>query len=151
MHTPIEYNDGVPFDEETMRIEQCPRCHNRVFGKNAQFCRICGLNLCNLCDGGVKDEHGEIWYSEERQHPNPSNARFCETCGRPTYFFNNGILCDFMKFKQEDDASEDSKNWLESTSIYQEIAAAPESEGYVPANVNIQTMGSSNDDEELPF
>jgi Zn-dependent peptidase ImmA (M78 family)/RNA polymerase subunit RPABC4/transcription elongation factor Spt4 len=152
MHTPIEYNDGVPFDEETMRIEQCPRCHNRVFSNNAQFCRICGLNLYNMCDGGVEDERGEIWYSEERQHPNPSNARFCERCGRPTYFSINGIMCDFKNFNPKNgDAGDDDNSWLESSTVYQEIAAAPESEGYVPANVNIQTLDSSDDDEELPF
>lgn len=151
MHAPIEYNDGVPFDEETMRIEQCPRCHNRDFSKNAQFCRICGLNLYNMCDGGVEDENGEIWYRADHQHPNPSNARFCETCGRPTYFFTNNILCKYEKFVPQDDKDNEDDSWLEASSVYQEIAAAPESEGHFPAGFNVQTLSSSDGDEDPPF
>lgn len=157
MHPAIEYNDGVPFDENTMRIEQCPRCHNRVFSKNAQFCRICGLNLYNMCDGGVEDERGEVWYSEERQHPNPSNARFCETCGRPTYFFNNNILCEFKKFRPEPDedsgSEDDDEDWLRQNGVYEEIAAAPESEGYIPEQGDLDADPQTVDveDEELPF
>jgi len=152
MHAPIEYNDGVPFDENTMRIEQCPRCHNRVFSSDAQYCRICGLSLYNLCDGGEEDDEGRVWYNEERRHSKPSNARFCERCGRPTYFFENGILCEYTKFAPEgvDDDTEDDDSWLTENPVYQEIAAAPESEGYLPADVQAQTL-DDDEDGELPF
>lgn len=147
MHTPIQYNDGVPYDEQTLRIMQCPRCHNREFSGSAQYCRICGTSLYNFCDGGEEDERGEVWYDEKNRHPNPSNARYCETCGRPTFFFINRILCDYTKFKPDNVESHLSLN----DSIYQEIVSAPESEGYLLPSAQTQGLVSSDDDGVLPF
>lgn len=156
MHAPIEYNDGVPYDEDTLRIEQCPRCHNQQFSPNALYCRICGMDLYNRCDGMEEDSYGNWYPNEQARHKNPSNARFCETCGRPTFFFDQNILCDYTKFEPEgtgsDDTAEVDDSWLTGSTVYQEIAAAPESEGYLPANVQMQTVGDSDDDDgDLPF
>ncbi len=104
MHKPVQYSDGVPYDTETMRVEQCPRCHNTEFSPKAQYCRICGASLYNYCDGGYEDYEGRLFFDEERRRrPNPSNARFCETCGRPTHFFDSRILCDYTKYVPETD------------------------------------------------
>ena len=150
MHKPIQYNDGAPYDERTLRIGQCPRCHNKEFSENAQYCRICGTSLYNFCDGGVEDNHGEIWYSAENRHPNPSNARFCETCGRPTYFFSSKILCDYTKFQPDDSEIEEEIGFRDNP-VYQEITAAPESEGYLTPYDQVQVLASLDDDEQLPF
>lgn len=152
MHPAIDYNDGVPYDEETMRIEQCPRCHNRQFSQHAQYCRICGMDLYNRCDGMEQDGYGNWYPNPQAMHYNPSNARFCETCGRPTFFFTEKILCGYKDFKPEDTEVDDD-SWLQNNDLYAEIAAAPESEGYIPEigdlQVNPQTV--SSDDEDLPF
>ncbi len=155
MHPAIEYNDGVPFDENTMRIEQCPRCHNRVFGKNAQFCRICGLDLYNRCDGMEQDLNGNWYENPEAMHYNPSNARYCETCGRPTFFYTQKILCDYKDFKPDEapDDEDGSEDLLRQNGVYEEIAAAPESEGYIPeqGDLDADPQIVDVDDEELPF
>lgn len=152
MHPAIEYNDGVPFDGESMRIEQCPRCHNRQFSDKAQYCRICGMDLYNRCDGMEEDNFGNWYPNPEAQHFNPSNARFCETCGRPTFFFSQKILCDYKDFKPDAEDSEENKlSWLTNSPVYQEIAAAPESEGYLPEGDPAPALVATEDDEELPF
>ena len=95
--TSMKYEDGVPFDSETMRVMECPLCHNEEFGDNAKFCRICGTDLYNYCDGLVFEDDGNGSYVKDR-HPNPSNARFCEICGRPTCFGEKGILCNYESY-----------------------------------------------------
>ncbi len=155
MHAPIHYNDGVPYDESTMRVRQCPRCHNSDFSENAQYCRICGMDLYNRCDGMEQDSYGNWYENENAHHCNPSNARYCETCGRPTFFYEQKILCDYAKFKPEaedggDDGDADGgiipphlKN------VFAEIAAAPEAEGYIPEQDSAEFV--TVDDDELPF
>ena len=71
----------------TLRVIECPKCKNEEFGKDADFCRICGSHLHNKCEGEWNDRDEYVV-----QHDNPGNARFCETCGKPTYFFTNGFL-----------------------------------------------------------
>lgn len=153
MHQAIEYNDGVPYDEDTLRIEQCPRCHNKQFGKDAHFCRICGLDLFNMCEGVLEEDSFGNQYIDQ-QHANPSNARFCETCGRPTFFFKQKILCAYTDFKQDDEEDpEEDDGWLYHNDVYEEISAAPESEGYIPeqGDMEVSPETVSTEDMELPF
>ena len=153
MHPAIEYNDGVPYDEETLRVEQCPRCHNRQFSQNALYCRICGMDLYNRCDGMEQDNFGNWYSNEEARHRNPSNARFCETCGRPTFFLDQKILCAYTDFKPEDVEDTDDDGWLYQNNVYGEIAAAPESEGYIPEQGDLEVSPETVtvDTDELPF
>lgn len=57
------------------------------------------MNLYNDCKGihtqnfNGFDDIGEI-------HHNPSNARYCETCGAKTRFFTDGILCDHSDYNK---------------------------------------------------
>jgi Zn-dependent peptidase ImmA (M78 family)/ribosomal protein L37E len=94
------YEDGVDFDESTMKVKICPRCGNEEFSENAEFCRICGTNLYNDCEGiHTQDFNG---YEEVGEiHHNPSNARYCETCGAKTRFFIDGILCDHSEYNKK--------------------------------------------------
>lgn len=90
------YNDGVNMDEEG-KVLECPRCNNEEFSQDAEHCRICGLSTSNKCEGYYDEEYGGHFVS----HDNPSNARFCETCGKPTAFFNEEILKPWEIAKQE--------------------------------------------------
>lgn len=116
----MKYLDGAPQDAETMRILECPRCKNDEFGKDAFHCRICGLSLYNLCVG--ENEYNQ-------QHKNPSNARFCETCGCETNFFREGIL----------------KSWQELQGISND-RSDEHSDGNIANGLNVIVP-----DDELPF
>ena len=80
------YNDGVEIDRKG-RVLICPNCKNEEFSDKADFCRVCGTSLYNKCAGEWDDsaEYYEV-------HNNPGNARFCETCGKPTLFYELGFL-----------------------------------------------------------
>ena len=82
----------------TLRVIECPKCKNEEFGKDAYFCRICGSHLHNKCEGEWNDRDEYVV-----QHDNPGNARFCETCGKPTYFFTNGFLDAWEKVQKDFD------------------------------------------------
>lgn len=91
----MKYENKYPMDEN-IRVLLCPRCDNEEFSENAVFCRICGEKLFNHCDGGEWND----WLKEYEPHKNYGNARFRETCGKPTYFSKNGYLVDFEEVKQ---------------------------------------------------
>ena len=87
------YNDGVEYDAESLKVKICPVCQNEVFRPDAEYCIICGTSLYNNCEGEPDEGYnGERIYINI--HKNPSNARYCEICGRPTYFFKNSILIE---------------------------------------------------------
>lgn len=95
----MDYNDGIPYDPKTMRVRECPRCHNSQFQDNSLYCRICGLELYNICIGNEeRDSWGNPIYSN--QHKNPSNARFCEICGKPTVYNIRGILPQWNEYEK---------------------------------------------------
>lgn len=96
----LEYKDGVKYDGDTFRVLICPKCENEEFSQDATYCRICGLNLFNLCPGKPQISDMGDEYRDE-QHRNPSNARFCETCGEKTLYFDSGILSDYETYKKE--------------------------------------------------
>jgi hypothetical protein len=78
-----------------MRVVKCPLCGNEEFSVTAVHCRICGTMLFNLCEG-------EWDYPSRRcynRHINPGNARFCEECGKPTYFNSEKFLEPWEKVK----------------------------------------------------
>lgn len=89
------YNDGVDIDGNSRAI-LCPKCKNEEFSGKAEFCRICGTGLYNKCEGEW-DSYNDYLV----QHDNPGNARFCETCGKPTLFFKEGFLKDWEQVQAE--------------------------------------------------
>lgn len=90
------YTDGVEIDENE-RVILCPKCKNEEFSAEAEFCRICGTGLYNKCEGEW-DGFNNIY---KGQHNNPGNARFCEICGKPTLFFQQGFLKDWEEVQAE--------------------------------------------------
>ena len=44
------YDDGIAMDENG-RAKACPVCGNEQFSEDADFCRICGFAVYNLCEG----------------------------------------------------------------------------------------------------
>ena len=93
------YDDGVEFDESTMKVKICPKCGNEEFSDNALFCKICGTNLYNDCEG-IHTQNFNGFDDIVEIHHNPSNARYCETCGAKTRFFIDGILCDHSEYNK---------------------------------------------------
>ena len=83
----MKYDDGVKMNEDS-RITECPTCRNEEFSDRAEYCRICGFLLYNRCEG----YHEGGYHDEVITHNCPGNARYCETCGRPTEFLTKGIL-----------------------------------------------------------
>ena len=109
------YSDGVPYDKTTMKVKKCPRCGNEEFSDSSDYCRICGTNLFNLCEGepSYNQKNGE-YIGPSNQHKNPSNARFCEKCGKPTVYYKTKILKDFVAVLnpqcEADEAEAEKKN-----------------------------------------
>ncbi|QGG47319.1 hypothetical protein [Heliorestis convoluta] len=96
----MKYNDGFPMDEN-MRVTICPLCENNDFSTQAHYCKICGTKLLNECEGDpVYDNYGDI--VDTVYHSNPGDARFCEICGKPTYFSNSVFLKPWQEVKKED-------------------------------------------------
>lgn len=95
----MRYNDGFPMDAN-LRVIECPKCGNEEFNKDADYCRICGTTLYNVCDGeDIFDYNGDFDHHDE--HRNHGNARFCEKCGKPTAFFNAKFLRPYTEVKEE--------------------------------------------------
>ncbi|HHX23710.1 MAG TPA: hypothetical protein GX723_06835 [Thermoanaerobacterales bacterium] len=100
------YDDGVEMNED-MRVSTCPRCENEEFSEEAEYCRICGLRAYNYCEGEPEyDWNG--YQTDTHYHRNPSNARYCETCGNPTIFFKEKILRPWKDVNNELEAEDDS-------------------------------------------
>lgn len=125
----MKYTDGVNYDSDTMKINICPQCGNEEFSDNAFFCRICGADLFNNCIGDEDtDMNGSpVIYN---QHANPSNARFCEICGKETMFYRKGILKSYQKY-QEDKEVEDQIDTMYASQQYQPDSK-PETQSFIP-------------------
>lgn len=108
----------VPFDQNTLKVEECPRCGNAEFSEDATYCKKCGLELTNKCIQiqVSTDNWGDPIFAQ--QHDNPPDARYCEHCGQPTVYLAKGVL------KSWDGKYEEQKN----TPKEQEFEDFPESD-----------------------
>ena len=125
--TAMKYTDGVEYDLNTIKVKFCPQCSNEDFSETSLFCRICGLDLFNNC---IRDEEIDIniYKTVYNQPVNPSNARFCEVCGKETIYFKKGILINYQKY-QEDKDTEDQIEARKGPQ-YQEVTVLDTSESY---------------------
>ncbi|MCD7712441.1 MAG: hypothetical protein LUJ25_06980 [Firmicutes bacterium] len=98
------YNDGYEVDEN-LRFIKCPRCGNEQYSDNAKYCRICGFNVYNECEGDYeRDEYGNQ-EGPFQIHRNVGNARYCEFCGQPTMLLKEKLLRPYTEVQtsQEDE------------------------------------------------
>lgn len=141
------YNDGVPYNSDTLRVKICPICKNESFSNTAQYCIICGNSLYNTCEGTLTNNYnGESYY--DNIHCNPSNARFCETCGKPTLFFKKGLLIDYKTFQSN------IENNLPSYPLNDEKDTSISNDNFIPdfsSNTNSPYILQDQDDFDLPF
>ena len=147
----MHYNDGVEYDEQTLRVKRCPVCNNDEFRDEAEFCRICGTNLYNKCEGEAEqDGYNGIYYTN--QHPNPSNARFCEICGKPTYFFSEKILMDYKAYLQK---AEVDALFEHDMAVAEQMEAEAQGQEEQYANladqIDINIDIPDENDDDLPF
>lgn len=65
-------------------VTECPLCKFKHF--NGDKCARCGTYIFNFCSDYLT--HGE----EGCSYANLGSSRFCEICGKPTYFYKRGFL-----------------------------------------------------------
>lgn len=97
------YNDGYETDRD-LRFVRCPKCGNEEYSEDAKFCRICGLSAYNECEGSPEyGDFGDV--VDLHVHKNVGNARYCESCGKPTMLLKEKLLKPYteVQAKQEDD------------------------------------------------
>ncbi|WP_422447871.1 ImmA/IrrE family metallo-endopeptidase [Thermoanaerobacterium sp. DL9XJH110] len=88
----MKYREGVPLDENN-RALICPRCENEEIDAEDKYCKICGTYLIQECsDNDFKPGCG---------YKPVSNARFCPMCGNTTTFYDQKLLKDWKKEKEE--------------------------------------------------
>lgn len=132
------YEDGVEMDENG-RAKICPLCGNEQFSKDAEFCRICGFAVYNLCEGiTICDDYGN--YRGEEKHINEGNARFCEKCGQPTHFFKAKVLKPYEEVREMF-----TQEYLKTHSF------SIRSEKTLDTKSDLVTNNQDDSEEELPF
>ena len=122
------YNDGFQMNKDD-QVLICPKCKNDEFSPRSEFCRICGARVYNKCEGEYDNDQYLV------QHNSPGNTRFCEICGKLTYFFTE-------KFLKPWDNAQMIDNDEDYFSTKNEVAAA--SDGF-------KTSEPIADDDDLPF
>lgn len=105
----VEYNDGVPYNPSTMRVIICPRCGIPQSPDEDIRCWACGFDLYNVCIGYEKRDAAGNIIDYLDTHLNPTNARFCEICGKPTTYSRYGILPDWKDYDRINDIRESEK------------------------------------------
>jgi DNA-directed RNA polymerase subunit RPC12/RpoP len=76
------YPDEIKLDHYK-RVIVCPACGSKRFQGNQ--CSKCGAYIFNYCMDFIKK-------ASECGHANLGNSRFCEMCGKPTYYFSMGVI-----------------------------------------------------------
>ena len=82
----IEAHPNLYPMDQFKRVVYCPRCKANMSRKSSDKCKICGTYIFNFCSSFFNEKAAECSYA------NPGKSRFCEMCGRPTYFSERGLL-----------------------------------------------------------
>ena len=77
------YPEHIKLDKYK-RVVECPFCKSDGRYAKGDRCTVCGTYIFNYCSSYFK--------SIDDCPSNLSNSRFCEICGKPTYFFEKGFL-----------------------------------------------------------
>ena len=79
----VTYGPKIPQDRYK-RADRCPICDTdlqKVPGDACPLCRLCIFNDCS-----------SYYEGDPCGHINPGNHRYCEVCGKPTYYFVKKVL-----------------------------------------------------------
>lgn len=79
------YDKGIPMDMYK-RVITCPRCGSTMGAGVKDRCRLCGLYIFNFCMSYFDDINSDCSYA------NHGSFRFCQICGRPTYYYKMYLL-----------------------------------------------------------
>lgn len=82
----IYYPDQVAMDS-CKRSLVCIKCHKAIAAIAGEHCPYCHTSIFNLCS----DHHHGCSYA------NPAYARFCEMCGKPTCYQQEGFLPNWQE------------------------------------------------------
>lgn len=81
----LYYPEPNPMDSYR-RVKFCPKCNNQIKAGSGEKCSVCGTYIFNFCSSYFEGNAVECSYA------NPGNCRFCEICGKPTYYYTQGFL-----------------------------------------------------------
>jgi len=90
----VKYPDQIPMDRYN-RVILCPFCKKPIGNGTFDRCLTCGTYIFNLCSSFFMDDvnaANSVVNGNACANSNPGNARFCEICGKPTYFYVKGWL-----------------------------------------------------------
>ena len=96
----ITYPEEIKLDNYK-RVYTCPLCRSAKVNTSGERCSICGTYIFNFCTSyfeGIRDECSCV---------NSGNARFCEMCGRPTYYYQKGFLQQWREALDQSSAAEE--------------------------------------------
>ena len=80
----VYYPEHIKLDKYK-RVVECPFCKSDGKYAKGDRCTVCGTYIFNYCSNYFKN-------IDDCTNSNPGNSRFCEMCGKPTYFFEEGFL-----------------------------------------------------------
>jgi hypothetical protein len=84
----VFYDSHIKMDS-CKRVALCPVCKSNNFREDK--CTRCGTYIFNYCSEYMISGDHLCGFA------NPGNCRFCEMCGKPTYFYKRGLIEDWEK------------------------------------------------------
>jgi hypothetical protein len=88
----IYYPDEIKMDS-FKRALVCPQCFRDISYITGDKCTYCKTYMFNFCSEFLNNSAHECSYA------NPGYARYCEMCGRPTYYYKRLYLADWQTVK----------------------------------------------------
>jgi hypothetical protein len=79
----VFYESHIKMDQ-FKRVALCPVCESKHF--IGDKCARCSTYIFNYCDQYMVSGDYICGFS------NPATSRFCEMCGKPTYFYRRGLI-----------------------------------------------------------
>ena len=81
----IYYPEEIPMDQYK-RALVCPFCKKDLSNITGDKCIPCGTYIFNFCSDFFNQDNGKCSYA------NLGNSRYCEICGKPTYYYKKDYL-----------------------------------------------------------
>lgn len=90
----VLYNSQIKIDGYK-RVVECPLCKFNHF--TGDKCSRCGTYMFNYCTDYITKD------SDDCSFANSGNSRYCELCGKPTYFYKRGLLSSWQSEVDENE------------------------------------------------